>query len=61
MTELPELTVHVSVQADAAADDAEIAEMRDHVRSMLAEHELDVTDGPPDATAPAGAKGDPAT
>jgi len=61
VTELPELTVHVRVQADAAADDAETAELRYHVRSMLAEHEFDVTDQPPQAAVPTGAKaGDPA-
>jgi hypothetical protein len=61
VTELPELTVHVSVQADAAADDAETAELRYHVRSMLAEHEFDVTDQPTRAAVPPGAKaGDPA-
>ena len=59
MTEFAEVTVHVSVRADADADDSETAEMRDQVRSMLAEHELDVTDGLPAAAAPAGAKGDP--
>jgi hypothetical protein len=55
-----ELTVNVTVQADAAADDEELSTLRDYVRVMLTEHEFNVADYPVTADAPAGAKaGDP--
>jgi hypothetical protein len=57
VTDPTELTVSVTVQADATADDGDTAVLRDYVRSMLAEHEFDVTDHPTGAELPAGAKG----
>ena len=50
------MTVRVSVQADGEAEAAETAALRDHVRFMLDEHELDVTYEPLQAGRPAGAK-----
>lgn len=61
MTDPAELTVSVTVQADATAGDEDTAVLRDYVRSMLAEHEFDVTDHRGGAELPAGAKAaDPA-
>jgi hypothetical protein len=52
-----ELSVNVTVQADADADDEELSALRDYIRVMLTEHEFDVAEYPIAAGAPADAKG----
>jgi hypothetical protein len=54
--------VTVSVRADDAADDEETAVLRQHLHSMLIEHDFDVSSPVAEEEPPAGAKvGDPAS
>jgi hypothetical protein len=50
------VSVTVTVEPDAMADDEETAALSGQVRSMLADHDFDVSARPDEAAAPSGAK-----